>query len=91
MEVRLREGLACLSGLPGVVDVRCKGALGVVQLDRWAERDSWVQHFVDMGVWLRPFRDVVYCAPPLVIQTAELDQLIDAMVAGTRRWTRGDL
>ena len=91
IEGRLREGLACLAGLPGVADVRCRGALGVVQLDRWPERDAWVKRFVDRGVWLRPFRDVVYCAPPLVIDTAELDQVIDAMVAVTRRWSREEI
>jgi len=88
IEARLREGLAGLRALAGVVDVRCRGALGVVQLDRPADRDWWVRQFVDRGVWLRPFGDVVYCAPPLVIDKPELDRVIDAMVGLTTRWSK---
>jgi len=85
---RMQDTLAVLRSVPGVVDVRCRGALGVVQLDRPADRDWWVDRFVARGVWLRPFRDVVYCAPPLVIETAELDHLLGVMVQVARQWSR---
>ena len=84
MEVQLREGLADCANLPGVVDVRCRGALGVVELAGPADREWWVQHAVDNGVWLRPFGNVVYTTPPLVMDADDLDRVIATMVSGLR-------
>jgi adenosylmethionine-8-amino-7-oxononanoate aminotransferase len=64
--------------LPGVVDVRVMGAIGVVQLDRNAE--SLRDCFPPLGVWLRPFRDIVYLTPPLIIGEADLSRLTGAVV-----------
>jgi adenosylmethionine-8-amino-7-oxononanoate aminotransferase len=33
------------------------------------------------GVWLRPFRDLIYTMPPYVTTPADLDQITTAMVA----------
>ena len=63
--------------LPGVVDVRVMGAIGVVQLDR---ETSHLRHrFPPLGVWARPFRDIVYLTPPLVIGEADLSRLTAAV------------
>jgi adenosylmethionine-8-amino-7-oxononanoate aminotransferase len=35
--------------------------------------------FVDKGVWIRPFGDVVYLAPALNIAAADLERLADAV------------
>jgi adenosylmethionine-8-amino-7-oxononanoate aminotransferase len=64
--------------LPGVVDVRVMGAIGVVQLDREAE--SLRRSFPPLGVWLRPFRDIVYLTPPLIIEEDDLSCLTSAVV-----------
>ena len=45
--------------LPGVVDVRVKGAIGVVQLAT-TEASALRPAFVERGVWVRPFGDIVY-------------------------------
>ena len=54
--------------LPGVVDVRVLGAIGVVEMDRPVERGPLTARFVDLGCWIRPMGKVVYLTPPLVIE-----------------------
>ncbi|HBF96978.1 MAG TPA: adenosylmethionine--8-amino-7-oxononanoate aminotransferase BioA, partial [Alphaproteobacteria bacterium] len=72
--------------IEGVVDVRTLGAIGVIELA--AMRDiAWLkQRFIEQGVWLRPFGDIIYTTPPLTITEAELTRITDAMVATTREW-----
>ncbi|MDE2183510.1 MAG: adenosylmethionine--8-amino-7-oxononanoate transaminase [Alphaproteobacteria bacterium] len=71
----------CL-GLPGVKDVRVRGGVGVVELDRIEENAGTLcRRFVDMGVWIRPFRNVVYLTPALTISDDELQKLTGAIVS----------
>ena len=79
IEVQLAAGLAACRALPGVRDVRVKGAIGVVQLARAPRLEALRQRFVAHGVWIRPFGDVVYLMPPFVIDTADLERLIAAV------------
>ena len=81
MEAKLLDGLAPCRGLPGVVDVRAKGAIGVVQLASPPDREALKRAFVEQGVWVRPFGDVVYLAPALNIADADLERLCVAMVS----------
>ena len=76
---RLADGLAACRARADVRDVRVKGAIGVVQLQRAPRLDALRQRFVRHGVWVRPFGDVVYLMPPLVIDAADLEQLIAAV------------
>lgn len=87
IEEQLLAELASLEGLPGVKDVRCKGAIGVVQLDiPRPELYAMRPQFVEEGVWLRPFHDIVYTAPPLTIAPDELSKVTGAMQKIVRRW-----
>jgi adenosylmethionine-8-amino-7-oxononanoate aminotransferase len=79
IEAQLAAGLACCGDLTGVRDVRVKGAIGVVQLDRAPRHDALRARFVAHGVWLRSFGDVVYLMPPLVIGAADLEILVRAV------------
>ena len=79
IETQLRDGLEVCRTLPGVRDVRCKGAIGVVQLERVPKLDGLRQRFVDAGVWIRPFGDVVYLMPPLIIGEDDLATLMRAV------------
>jgi adenosylmethionine-8-amino-7-oxononanoate aminotransferase len=81
IEHGLRAGLEPARALPGVSDVRVLGAIGVVQLRRDADLASATRAAVARGVWLRPFRDLVYAMPPYVIGEHELAQVTDAMLA----------
>ncbi|MDH3418025.1 MAG: adenosylmethionine--8-amino-7-oxononanoate transaminase [Gammaproteobacteria bacterium] len=88
IEERLTEGLAPCSGLAHVADVRVKGAIGVVQLDRVPDLDALRQAFLDEHVWIRPFHDVVYLMPPFVISEDELETLMRAVCRVVERWSR---
>jgi adenosylmethionine-8-amino-7-oxononanoate aminotransferase len=81
IEASLRAGLEPCRALPHVVDVRVKGAIGVVQLDESVDVYALRPKFVEQGVWVRPFKDVVYLMPPLVIGEDELDLLTRAVRA----------
>ena len=78
---RLEEGLAPCRALPGVRDVRVRGAIGVVELDAMPEPRALQAAFLDRGVWIRPFRNVVYLTPAFVIGDGELDQLTAAVTS----------
>ncbi|MEV6596037.1 adenosylmethionine--8-amino-7-oxononanoate transaminase [Actinoplanes sp. NPDC051346] len=72
LERGLRAGLEPLRGLPGVADVRVLGAIGVVQLDRPVDMARATAAAVGAGVWLRPFRDLIYTMPPYVADDADV-------------------
>ncbi|WP_241004326.1 adenosylmethionine--8-amino-7-oxononanoate transaminase [Conexibacter sp. SYSU D00693] len=81
IEAGLREGLAGARGLDGVADVRVLGAIGVVQLDGPVDVPAATAAAVERGVWIRPFRDLVYVMPPYVTTDDELAQVTDAVTA----------
>jgi adenosylmethionine-8-amino-7-oxononanoate aminotransferase len=73
-----RELGRCL-GLPGVRDVRVKGAIGVVEMDRIPDMNGLKQRLVARGVWVRPFRNIVYLTPALTISRDDLSKLTAAV------------
>ncbi|MEU7073321.1 adenosylmethionine--8-amino-7-oxononanoate transaminase [Streptomyces narbonensis] len=75
IEAGLREGLAPVAGLPGVKDVRVCGAIGVVQLDHAIDMAAATRAAVGAGVWLRPFRDLIYTMPPYVTGDEDLARI----------------
>jgi adenosylmethionine-8-amino-7-oxononanoate aminotransferase len=85
IERGLREGLAPARDLPGVADVRVLGAIGVVQLEHDVDIAAATAAAVERGVWLRPFRDLIYTMPPYVIDDNDLDRVADAVVAAVAR------
>ncbi|MEV4628714.1 adenosylmethionine--8-amino-7-oxononanoate transaminase [Micromonospora sp. NPDC049523] len=75
VQAGLRAGLEPLRGTPGVADVRVLGAIGVVQLDHEVDLPAATAAAVDRGVWLRPFRDLVYTMPPYVTDDGDLARI----------------
>ncbi|RDI27830.1 adenosylmethionine--8-amino-7-oxononanoate transaminase [Lentzea flaviverrucosa] len=80
----LTAGLAPARALPGVRDVRVLGAIGVVQLHEPVDMARATRAAVDAGVWLRPFRDLIYTMPPFVSTDADVAQICSAVVAAAR-------
>ena len=76
----LEHGLAPCRGLPGVKDVRVKGAIGVVELDRIDDLEGLRARFVEEGVFVRPFGSIVYLTPAFTISAEELARLMQAVV-----------
>ncbi|MCU1676940.1 MAG: adenosylmethionine--8-amino-7-oxononanoate transaminase [Frankiales bacterium] len=81
IERGLQDGLAPARELPGVVDVRVLGAIGVVQLDAPVDMARVTQAAVDAGVWLRPFRDLIYTMPPYITGDEDLARITGAILA----------
>jgi len=81
IEIGLRGGLESLRGAPGVADVRVLGAIGVVQLDHPVDLPTATAAAVDAGVWLRPFRDLIYTMPPYVADAADVDRITSGIAA----------
>ena len=75
----LAEGLEPCRGAPGVVDVRVKGAIGVVEFDVPVDVGALCEAFAERGVWIRPMGKVVYLTPALNIGAADLEQLTAAI------------
>jgi len=80
IEEGLARGLAPCRDLPRVRDVRVKGAIGVVELDRIDDVEALRRRFVAEGVFVRPFGSVVYLTPAFTIGEQELAALTDAVV-----------
>jgi adenosylmethionine---8-amino-7-oxononanoate aminotransferase len=81
IELGLRAGLERARGLPGVSDVRVLGAIGVIELERDVDVGAATQAAVAHGVWLRPFRNLVYAMPPYICTEAQIAQITSAMVS----------
>ncbi len=79
IEAQLRAELEPCRALPGVCDVRVRGAIGVVQLADPPDLDRLREHLADQGVWVRPFRDIVYLTPAFTIAPDALSCLTRAI------------
>ncbi len=79
IEKQLAQGLAPCRDLPGVKEVRVKGAIGVVELEQAGDLETLRQGFVDAGAWIRPFGRIVYLAPSFTIAEDELVALTGAV------------
>ena len=80
IETGLRGGLEPCRGLPRVRDVRVKGAIGVVELDRIDDLVALRSRFTAEGVYIRPFGRIVYLTPAFTIGEDELAKLTAAIV-----------
>ena len=76
---QLEAELARCRDLPGVRDVRVLGAIGVVQLGPVPELNALKSRLIEQGVWIRPFRDIVYLTPAFTIAPDELSRLTGAI------------
>lgn len=84
IESELRAGLAPAFDLPGVTDVRVLGAIGVVELDHPVDMRKATDAVVESGVWVRPFRNLIYAMPPFISTTEDIERVTAAMVSAAR-------
>lgn len=88
IEHQLLQQLEPCRALNHVLDVRVKGAIGVVQLETSRIDIPWFRNkFIELGTWLRPIEDIVYIAPPFVITEDELTQLTRAVTTAIGEWS----
>ncbi|GII97157.1 adenosylmethionine--8-amino-7-oxononanoate transaminase [Sinosporangium siamense] len=80
----LADGLADARALPGVADVRVKGAIGVIETHDPVDVGRLSAVAMEHGVWLRPFGRLIYTMPPYVVDADDLHLITRAMVAAAR-------
>ncbi len=85
IEAALQAGLEACRGAPGVRDVRVRGAIGVVELEKIDDLAALKRRFVARGVFIRPFGKIVYLTPALTIDNIDLKRLTDAVVHVVRQ------
>ena len=78
---QLSRELAPAKDLPGVVDVRVLGAIGVIEMDEPLDVPKVTRKCVELGAWLRPFGKNLYTFPPYVVEEDDLSVITDAMLA----------
>jgi adenosylmethionine-8-amino-7-oxononanoate aminotransferase len=86
METWLQSALAPCRNLPGVLDVRARGAIGVVQLTEMRHLAWLRRRFPEKGVFLRPFADIVYLMPAFIATEAEIGQMGEAVLDVLKEW-----
>lgn len=81
IEAELAAGLAPARELPGVIEARVLGAIGVVELDHPVDMRAATDAAVAAGVWLRPFRNLVYTMPPFISTSGDIATITAGMRA----------
>ncbi|MDH1470817.1 adenosylmethionine--8-amino-7-oxononanoate transaminase [Shewanella sp. GD03713] len=79
IEQQMQRELADAINIPSVKEVRVLGAVGVLEMHQAVNTAALQQQFVDLGVWVRPFANLIYIMPPYVISPEQLTQLTRAM------------
>ena len=80
MQTIMDEQLATAANLNGVADVRCLGAVAVIELDEAVDMPVFQSLLIDNGIWVRPFGKLVYIMPPYIINDDELVTLCQALL-----------
>ena len=80
LQEQLQRGLAPAAELKAVAEVRCLGAIGVIELKQPVDMARVQPMFVDRGVWIRPFGKLVYTMPPYIMDSNQVAALTAAMV-----------
>jgi adenosylmethionine---8-amino-7-oxononanoate aminotransferase len=68
----LAAALSDAAELASVSEVRVLGAVGVVQLTDPVDVPAVARAALEHGVWVRPFRDLVYTMPPYITPSEEI-------------------
>jgi adenosylmethionine-8-amino-7-oxononanoate aminotransferase len=89
IEQLLRVGLEPARELPGVADVRVLGAIGVVQMEHEVDIATATAAAVERGVWLRPFRDLIYTMPAYVMEEEDVAAVCGAVLAAAAARSAG--
>jgi adenosylmethionine-8-amino-7-oxononanoate aminotransferase len=83
ISAQLARELEPARAIRGVKDVRVLGAIGVIEFEQMGDLNRMKHRFVEKGVWIRPFGNIIYTTPPLVTGADDLARLTGAMVKVT--------
>lgn len=80
IEKQLRRELLPASNALSVKETRVLGAIGVIEMNELVDVQKAQKFFVEHGVWIRPFRNLIYIMPPYIISDEDLRELTSAIV-----------
>ena len=80
IETQLIKELEPARELPAVKDVRVCGSIGVIETTGLGDVNLLKKRFVEAGVWIRPFGNIIYTIPPYIIGQKDLTQITSEMV-----------
>lgn len=86
IEAGLKSGLAPARELDSVAEVRCLGAIGVIEMKEPVVNSEIQPLFIERGLWVRPFGRLVYVMPPYVMSDSDLALLTAGMVDAIRSY-----
>jgi adenosylmethionine-8-amino-7-oxononanoate aminotransferase len=89
IEAQLQAELAPCRDYPTVQAVRVLGGIGVVELKEPVDMAAAQRHFVENGVWIRPFGRLAYLMPPYCIEPEDLSHLTTVLAGFARQGVRG--
>lgn len=79
IEKQMKRQLMVCTNCSAVREVRVLGAIGVVEMKEEVDVAQLQKEFVKKGVWVRPFRNLIYIMPPYIINKEELSLLTKAI------------
>ena len=86
MQALIEQYLAPAAMLKGVTEVRCLGAVAVIELDNPVDMPTFQTLLIENGIWVRPFGKLVYIMPPYIITDDELETLCQALLKVVRAY-----
>ena len=86
MQALIEQHLAPAAMLKGVTEVRCLGAVAVIELDNPVDMPTFQTLLIENGIWVRPFGKLVYIMPPYIITDDELETLCQALLKVVRAY-----
>ena len=86
MQRTMEQVLTPATQLAGVAEVRCLGAVAVIELNDAVDMPTFQSLLIDNGIWVRPFGKLVYIMPPYVITNDELTTLCQALLKVVRTY-----
>lgn len=87
IEQQLKTGLAPCTNLAEVAEVRCLGAIGVVEMKQPVVTAKIQPLFVARGIWIRPFGKLIYVMPPYIMSNQDLQTLTSGIYDVIREHT----
>ena len=86
MQRIMEQQLASAELLEGVAEVRCLGAVAVIELHEAVDMPTFQSLLIDNGIWVRPFGKLVYIMPPYMITDDELTTLCQSLLKVVRTY-----